>query len=54
MGIRDGIQFGPFLILNGKSIQYSSSAGGYDRAARVAIAQRRDGVILFLATEVSF
>jgi len=51
MGIRDGIQFGPFLILNGESIKYSSSAGGYDRAARVAIAQRRDGVILFLATE---
>lgn len=51
MGIRDGIQFGPFLILNGESIKYSSSAGGYDRAARVAIAQRKDGVILFLATE---
>ena len=51
MGIRDGVQFGPFLILNGESIKYNSSAGGYDRAARVAIAQRRDGVILFLATE---
>ena len=51
MGMRDGIQFGPFLILNGESIKYSSSAGGYDRAARVAIAQRKDGVILFLATE---
>ena len=51
MGIKDGIQFGPFLIVNGESIKYSSSAGGYDRAARVAIAQRKDGVILFLATE---
>lgn len=51
MGMRDGIQFGPFLIVNGKSIQYNSSVGGYDRAARVAIAQRKDGVILFLATE---
>lgn len=51
MGIKDGIQFGPFLILNGESIKYSTSAGGYDRAARVAIAQRRDGVIMFLATE---
>ncbi len=51
MGIRDGIQFGPFLILNGESIKYTTSAGGYDRAARVAIAQRKDGVILFLATE---
>ena len=51
MGIKDGLQFGPFLILNGESIKYSSSVGGYDRAARVAIAQRKDGVILFLATE---
>ena len=51
MGMRDGLQFGPFLIVNGVSIKYTSSAGGYDRAARVAIAQRNDGVILFLATE---
>ena len=51
MGMRDGIQFGPFLIVNGESIKYSSSAGGYDRAARVAIAQRKDGVIMFLTTE---
>ena len=51
MGIRDALQFGPFLIVNGKKLQYESSAGGYDRAARVAIAQRRDGVVLFLVTE---
>ena len=51
MGMVDGLQFGPFLIINGESIKYSSSAGGYDRAARVVIAQRKDGVILFLATE---
>lgn len=51
MGIKDGLQFGPFLILNGESIKYTTSAGGYDRAARVAIAQRKDGVIMFLATE---
>lgn len=51
MGMRDGLQFGPFLIVNGESIKYESSVGGYDRAARVAIAQRKDGVILFLATE---
>ncbi len=51
MGMRDGLQFGPFLIVNGESIKYQTSAGGYDRAARVAIAQRKDGVILFLVTE---
>lgn len=50
-GMRDGLQFGPFLIVNGESIKFSSSAGGYDRAARVAIAQRKDGIVLFLVTE---
>lgn len=50
-GIRDGIEFGPFLIVNGKKISSNSAAGGYDRAARVAIGQRKDGVILFLVTE---
>lgn len=50
-GIRDGLEFGPFLIINGKKLQYESAAGGYDRAARVAIAQRKDGVVLFLVTE---
>ena len=50
-GMRDGLQFGPFLIVNGQSIKFNSSAGGYDRAARVAIAQRKDGIVLFLVTE---
>ena len=51
-GMRDALEFGPFLIVNGKQIrQATSEAGGYDRAARVAIAQRRDGVVLFLVTE---
>ena len=50
-GIRDALEFGPFLMVNGKKLQYESAAGGYDRAARVAIAQRRDGVVLFLVTE---
>ena len=50
-GMRDALQFGPFLIVNGKKLTYESKAGGYDRAARVAIAQRKDGVVLFLVTE---
>ena len=50
-GMRDGIEFGPFLIVNGNKITSNSAAGGYDRAARVAIGQRKDGVILFLVTE---
>ncbi|MDD3341135.1 MAG: phosphodiester glycosidase family protein [Bacilli bacterium] len=50
-GMRDALQFGPFLIVNGNKMQYASKTGGYDRAARVAIAQRKDGVVLFLVTE---
>jgi len=50
-GMRDALQFGPYLIVNGESIKFADSAGGYSRAARVAIAQRRDGVVLFLVTE---
>lgn len=53
LGIRDGLEFGPFLMINGKSAKFSNSdgAGGYARAARVAIAQRKDGIVLFLVTE---
>lgn len=50
-GMRDALEFGPFLIVNGKTMQFASAAGGYDRAARVAIGQRKDGVVLFLVTE---
>ena len=48
MGMRDGLEFGPFLIVNGEMIQFNNAAGGYNRAARTAIAQRKDGVFLFL------
>ncbi len=50
-GMRDALEFGPFLMINGKSIKFNSSSGGYQRAARVAIAQRKDGIVLFLVTE---
>lgn len=50
-GMKDALQFGPFLIVNGKQMTYNSETGGYDRAARVAIGQRKDGVVLFLVTE---
>ena len=51
MGMRDGLQFGPFLMVNGEKPNFKNSAGGYSRAARVAIAQRKDGIVLFLVTE---
>lgn len=52
MGIKDGLEFGPFLIVNGKSLEYQGdNVGGYSRASRTAIAQRRDGIVLFFATK---
>ena len=51
MGMRDGLQFGPFLMVNGERPKFKDSAGGFSRAARVAIAQRKDGIVLFLVTE---
>ena len=51
MGVRDAMEFGPFLIVNGEKIASTNAVGGYDRAARVAIGQRKDGVVLFLVTE---
>jgi exopolysaccharide biosynthesis protein len=51
MGMRDALQFGPFLMINGERPDFKNSAGGFSRAARVAIAQRKDGIVLFLVTE---
>ena len=45
--IRDGVSFGPFLIINGKA----SSGGDSSRAPRTAIGQRSDGKILFLVLD---
>lgn len=47
MGIRDAMEWNPFLIINGKSMQKVGD-GGFGNAARTAIAQRKDGVVLFL------
>lgn len=51
MGMRDALEFGPFLIVNGEKLQTANAAGGYERAARVAIGQRKDGVVLILVTD---
>ena len=48
-GMRDAIEFGPFLIVNGK--ETINSKWMYDaRASRVIIAQREDGIAFFLVT----
>ena len=48
-GVKYGIEFGPFLIVNGKSAEIVGMP--YGVANKCAIAQRQDGVIMFLVTE---
>lgn len=47
-GIRDAISFGPFLIVNGIP-SFIKGDGGWGIAPRSVIAQRKDGIVLFLA-----
>lgn len=47
MGMRDAVEFGPFLIINGKSA-FVKGNGGWGIAPRTAIGQRKDGIVLFL------
>lgn len=48
--IRDGVTFGPFLIVNGKKSSVVGN-GGWGTAPRTAIAQRTDGIVLFLVVD---
>ncbi len=45
-GMRDGVEFGPFLIVNGKA-SFVKGDGGWGIAPRSAIGQRADGIVLF-------
>jgi exopolysaccharide biosynthesis protein len=45
-GIKDGLEFGPFLIVNGKPLEIVGDPWG--KSPRVAMGQRKDGVMLFL------
>ena len=47
MGYRDAVEFGPFLIVNGKR-SFIRGNGGWGIAPRSAIGQRQDGIVLFL------
>ncbi len=49
-GIRDAIEFGPYLIVNGKP-SFIRGNGGWGTAPRSAIAQRKDGIVLFLVMD---
>lgn len=50
MGMRDAIEFGPFLIVNGKPA-FVKGNGGWGIAPRSAIAQRKDGIVLMLVID---
>ena len=47
MGYRDAVEFGPYLIVNGKR-SFIRGNGGWGIAPRSAIGQRKDGIVLFL------
>ena len=45
--LRDAIEFGPFLIVNGKR-SFIKGNGGWGTAPRSAIGQRQDGIVLMV------
>ncbi len=47
---RDAIEFGPFLIVNGKA-SFISGNGGWGIAPRTAIGQRKDGIVLLVVID---
>ncbi len=46
-GMRDAMTFGPFLIVNGQAAKINGN-GGWGYAPRTVIAQRKDGIVLFI------
>ena len=49
-GMEDSVEFGPNLIVNGKVAKIHGD-GGWGTAPRTVIAQRKDGIVLFLIIE---
>lgn len=50
MGMRDAVEFGPFLVVNGKP-SFVKGNGGWGIAPRSAIGQRQDGIVLMLVID---
>ena len=50
MGVRDAVSWGPFLIVNGTP-SFIKGNGGWGYAARTAIGQRADGIVLLLVID---
>lgn len=49
-GMKDAVQFGPFLIVNGVSATINGN-GGWGINPRTVLAQRKDGIVLFLVVD---
>lgn len=49
-GIRDAVEFGPYLVVNGEP-SFIKGNGGWGSAPRSAIGQRQDGIVLFLVMD---
>lgn len=49
-GMKDAVQFGPFLIVNGVSATINGN-GGWGINPRTVLAQRKDGIVLFLVID---
>lgn len=49
-GMKDAVEFGPFLIVNGEAA-YTEGNGGTGIHPRTVIAQRQDGIVLLLAID---
>lgn len=49
-GVRDAVSWSPFLIVNGEP-SFIKGNGGWGYAARTAIGQRADGIVLFLVVD---
>lgn len=49
-GMVDAVEFGPFLIVNGVPSEIKGN-GGWGIAPRTALAQRKDGIVLFLVID---
>ena len=49
-GMENAVTFGPFLIINGESAKVKGN-GGWGINPRTAIAQRKDGIVLFLVID---
>jgi exopolysaccharide biosynthesis protein len=49
-GVRDALEFRPFLVVNGVASTFKGD-GGYGKRPRTAIGQRQDGIVLMIVID---